>query len=166
MPLGVLTGPRATLRPTAAEDVDALLALRRAPSVAAWWDALGPRDDEEPYLLTGWTVWVDGAVAGWLEVHEELEPMYRHASFDLFLGPAHQGAGLGREVLRTAIRALVEQGHHRFTIDPTVGNTAAIRCYRAVGFRDVGIEREAERAPDGTWRDGLLMDLLARELVD
>ena len=33
-----------------------------------------------------------------------------------------------------------------------------------VGFRPVGITREYWRSPDGEWRDGLLMDLLAREL--
>jgi aminoglycoside 6'-N-acetyltransferase len=33
-----------------------------------------------------------------------------------------------------------------------------------VGFKPVGIMRRAERAPDGRWRDGLLMELLAEEL--
>jgi aminoglycoside 6'-N-acetyltransferase len=28
----------------------------------------------------------------------------------------------------------------------------------------VGVMREYQREPDGTWSDGLLMDLLAREL--
>jgi RimJ/RimL family protein N-acetyltransferase len=32
-----------------------------------------------------------------------------------------------------------------------------------VGFRPVGVMRQYEQAPDGTWRDGLLMDLLAEE---
>jgi aminoglycoside 6'-N-acetyltransferase len=30
----------------------------------------------------------------------------------------------------------------------------------------VGVLRSYERAPDGSWRDGLLMDLLADELVE
>jgi len=34
-----------------------------------------------------------------------------------------------------------------------------------VGFRPVGVLREHERGADGAWCDGLLMDLLARELV-
>ena len=33
------------------------------------------------------------------------------------------------------------------------------------GFRDVGVMRRYERANDGTWRDSLLMDLLADELT-
>ena len=49
-------------------------------------------------------------------------------------------------------------------IDPAAGNAAAIRCYGKVGFRPVGLMREYERGADGTWHDGLLMDILAREL--
>ena len=43
--------------------------------------------------------------------------------------------------------------------------SAAIRCYAKVGFRPVGVLRRYERGLDGTWHDGLLMDLLADELV-
>ena len=43
---------------------------------------------------------------------------------------------------------------------------AAIRCYEAVGFKPIGIARESDRAPDGSWWDSLLMDLLVREFID
>jgi RimJ/RimL family protein N-acetyltransferase len=43
------------------------------------------------------------------------------------------------------------------------GNARAIRAYAAVGFRPVGVLRAYERGADGTWHDGLLMDLLAGE---
>jgi aminoglycoside 6'-N-acetyltransferase len=65
-------------------------------------------------------------------------------------------------VARHLIRDL---GHHRITIDPAADNEAAIRCYAKVGFRPVGVMRRYERGPDGTWHDGLLMDLLADELI-
>jgi len=58
----------------------------------------------------------------------------------------------------------VPRGHHRLTIDPAADNLAAIRAYEKVGFRTVGVMREYWRAPDGTWHDGLLMDLPAAEL--
>jgi aminoglycoside 6'-N-acetyltransferase len=35
-----------------------------------------------------------------------------------------------------------------------------------VGIRPIGIRRRYERGLDGSWHDGLLMDLLAGELVD
>jgi aminoglycoside 6'-N-acetyltransferase len=67
--------------------------------------------------------------------------------------------------LRTVIDWLVEaRGHHRFTIDPAAQNQRAIAAYEKVGFRPVGKLRKQERAPDGNWRDGLLMDLLAEDL--
>jgi aminoglycoside 6'-N-acetyltransferase len=54
--------------------------------------------------------------------------------------------------------------HHRITIDPAAANTAAIRAYEKVGFRRVGVMRQAERDADGEgWHDSLLMELLAGE---
>jgi aminoglycoside 6'-N-acetyltransferase len=98
-------------------------------------------------------------------VSEENEPDYRHAGLDISLAPRYQGRALGPEALRTAIDWLVEdRGHHRFTIDPARANTRAIAAYERVGFRPVGVLRRYERGPDGTWHDGLLMDLLAEEL--
>jgi aminoglycoside 6'-N-acetyltransferase len=52
------------------------------------------------------------------------------------------------------------------TIDPAADNEAAIKAYEKVGFGRVGIMRAYERGPDGTWHDGLLMDMLAEELVE
>ena len=51
-------------------------------------------------------------------------------------------------------------------VDPAADNAAAVRCHEKAGFRPVGRMREYERDPaTGTWHDGLLMDLLAAELV-
>jgi aminoglycoside 6'-N-acetyltransferase len=57
------------------------------------------------------------------------------------------------------------RGHHRIVIDPAAANARAIRAYSAVGFRPVGVMRAYERRPDGTWADGLLMDLLPDDLA-
>jgi aminoglycoside 6'-N-acetyltransferase len=63
-------------------------------------------------------------------------------------------------------RHLIEdRGHHRLTIDPAAQNGRAIRCYEQAGFKRVGRLREYWRDPDGVWRDGLLLDLLAKELT-
>ncbi len=60
------------------------------------------------------------------------------------------------------VRHLIEErGHHRLTIDPAAANERAIRCYEAVGFERVGIMRQYERTDDGSWHDGLLLELLA-----
>ena len=68
------------------------------------------------------------------------------------------------DAVRTLTRYLIaERGHHRLTIDPAADNATAIRAYKKVGFRTVGVMREYWRSPDGKWQDGLLMDLLSRE---
>jgi aminoglycoside 6'-N-acetyltransferase len=43
------------------------------------------------------------------------------------------------------------------------GSATYASRYQKVGFRAVGLMREYWRSPEGAWRDGLLMDLLARE---
>ena len=153
------------------EDVPTLRAHLTHPSVAQWWVLLEPRDDVANDWLaadpdtTVWTIEVDGAVAGSIQAAEEAEPSYRHASIDLFLGPDHQDRGLGTDAIRTVARYLFEvRGHHRLTIDPSAENQRAIRAYQRVGFVPVGRMRQYERGPDGTWHDGLLMDLLREEL--
>ena len=86
------------------------------------------------------------------------------AGVDLFLGPSFQGRGLGTDAIRTVARHLFDdRGHHRLTIDPSATNERAIATYTKVGFRPIGRMRRSERGPDGTFHDGLLMDLLREE---
>jgi aminoglycoside 6'-N-acetyltransferase len=93
--------------------------------------------------------------------------MYRHACIDIFLTTARHRQGFGSEAIRVLARHLTkERGHHRLTIDPAADNEAAIRAYEKVGFRRVGVMRSYERGPDGTWHDGLLMEMLADELEE
>jgi aminoglycoside 6'-N-acetyltransferase len=160
-----LRGERVVLRRGAVEDTDALLAILAEPEVAQWWGSYDAAEVGEE-LPGSYVITVDGAVAGWLQVTEETTPGYPSVALDLMVTTRLRGQGYGREALRVIIRHFVAQGHHRFTIDPSRDNERAIRSYTAVGFKPVGVLRSYERAPDGTWRDGLLMDLLAGELVD
>jgi aminoglycoside 6'-N-acetyltransferase len=164
-----LRGERVVLRPLRPADVAAVVAIQRHPSVSHWWD----QPDEEDLRRqaageseeTSFAIVVDGGVAGLIQYVEEDDPMYRHAGIDLFLSDEFQGRGLGSDAVGTLARYLIEErGHHRLVIDPAAENVAAIRAYEKVGFRPVGVMRRYERAPDGQWRDGLLMDLLADEL--
>ena len=153
------------IAPVEAAHVAELVRIRQTPEVFARWgaiDDLFPFDDPD---ATVYSVLVDGAVRGLVQFSEETTPMYRHAGIDIFLDPAVHGQGVGRRAVWLVADLLIrERGHHRLVIDPAADNTAAIRCYSAVGFHPVGIMRDYERAPDGTWHDGLLMDLLAPEL--
>jgi aminoglycoside 6'-N-acetyltransferase len=153
------------LRPLAAGDEAELRRIHLTPEVVRWWEVPNkafPWDEPESTRLT---IEVDGAVAGLIQFSEELEPKYRHAEIDLFLDPALHGRGLGTDAVRRVVRELIDvHGHHRITIDPATENAAAIRAYEKVGFRTVGVMRQAERDVDGGgWHDSLLMELLAGE---
>jgi len=167
----VLAGPRVVLRPGTTDDVPALRAIRSEPAVARWWGTV-PDDRQLLAEVSGqadlvfFVVEVDGAVAGGIQYAEEDDPDYRHAGIDVFLAERFQGSGLGSEAVAVLAAHLVDSlGHHRLTIDPAADNERAIRAYGRVGFRPVGVLRQYERAPDGSWHDGLLMDLVADELV-
>ena len=162
-----LAGAGLRLRPYDPADLQELVRLVNHPEVATWW---GPHDEAKLGAelsdddLEVWTIVVDGRPAGVVEVTEETDPGYRHVALDVFLSADLHGRGLGAEALRTVLRHLfADRGHHRATIDPAVENVRAIRSYEKVGFRRVGIMRAAERAPDGRWRDSLMMDLLAAD---
>lgn len=161
-----------TLRPATVADVPALAAIRADPEVRRWWrggDDLADsvRADLADDDLHVYAIEHDGRVIGAIQWYAESDPDYRHASLDVFLDPVERGSGLGGDAIRTLARHLIDEyGHHRFTIDPAAANTAAIRAYAKVGFRPVGVLRRYERGADGRWHDGLLMDLLADDLVE
>ncbi|KOG13970.1 MULTISPECIES: GNAT family N-acetyltransferase [Streptomyces] len=166
-----LSGASVVLRPSDLEDVPALAAIRATPEVRARW--LGEDDlagevasDLEDPSTRCLTVRYRGRIVGMIQWYSEEDPGYRHAGIDLFLDPSVHGRGLGTDAVRTLARYLVDDcGYHWLVIDPAADNAAAIRCYEKVGFRAVGVMRQYERGADGTWHDGLLMDLLAAELV-
>ncbi|MEU7587444.1 GNAT family protein [Micromonospora sp. NPDC049230] len=168
----MLHGRAVTLRPATVADVPALAAIRATPEVRRWWRGGGDlteavRADLGDDDLHVYAIEHDGRVVGAIQWYAEPDPDYRHASLDVFLDPTVRGAGLGVDAIRTLTRHLIDEyGHHRFTIDPAAANSAAIRAYAKVGFRPVGVLRRYERGDDGRWHDGLLMDLLADDLVE
>ena len=157
----VIHGERVTLRPAGPGDLPRLLEIVREPEVARWWGPDGELDDDTAMFV----IEVDGETAGGIQYWEEDDPDYRHAGIDVFLAAAFQDRGLGSDAVRSLARHLFDvRGHHRLTIDPAAANARAIRAYERVGFKPVGVLRQYERGPDGTFHDGILMDLLAGEL--
>ncbi|HEX5936491.1 MAG TPA: GNAT family protein [Actinomycetota bacterium] len=162
-----LTGSRVTLRSTTPADAALLAPIRNEPEVRRWWSDLEPGEmDEFVADECSLAIEVDGEVVGAVQFGEEEDPMYRHANIDVYLTASRHGEGIGSEAVRLLARYLLEErGHHRITIDPAASNAAAIRAYEKVGFRPVGVLREYERGPDGTWHDGLLLELLTGDLI-
>ena len=89
-----------TLRPPIPTDADTLAAILAEPSVAQWWpgydrdrvqrEMIAEQTDDEPYVIEH-----EGRVVGFIQIVEENEPDFRHASIDLFLTTSAQGKGLG-----------------------------------------------------------------------
>jgi aminoglycoside 6'-N-acetyltransferase len=165
-----LRGAQVSLRPVTTDDVPALAAIRATPEVYRWWRGEGDMRSEvaadlaDPETQT-FVIEHDSQVAGAIQWSAEDEPDYRHASIDIYLDPRLHGRGLGADAIRALARHLIaDHDFHRLVIDPAADNTAAIACYSKVGFRPVGVMRRYERASDGSWHDGLLMDLIAEEL--
>ena len=170
-PQPVLEGDVVVLRPLEERDFDRLVEIGAAPEVARWWPGiahaeLAGKAAGEDDGAVGLTIERDGRAVGMIQYHEETTPDFRHAGIDIFLAGECHGQGLGADAVRTLARHLFEErGHHRVTIDPAAANERAIRCYERVGFRRVGIMRRYWRDAAGEWRDGLLLDLLAGELM-
>jgi aminoglycoside 6'-N-acetyltransferase len=167
----ILRGERVLLRPLEERDFARLVEIGSEPEVARWWPdiavaelaekAAGEEDDTVALAVER-----EGRVVGMIQFHEETTPDFRHAGIDIFLATECHGQGLGADAVRTLARHLFEErGHHRVTIDPAAANGRAIRSYERVGFRRVGIMRRYWRDPAGEWQDGLLLDLLAGELI-
>ena len=168
----VLRGSVVMLRPLRPDDRAELIRVLSDPTVVEWWDTRGPEVSADELIagepgFAAFAVEVDGEVAGSIQYSEEDGGGdYRHAGIDVFLDAAHQGRGIGTDAVRTLARYLIEvRGHHRLTIDPAASNARAIATYAKVGFKPVGVMRQYERGPDGTYHDGLLMDMLAAELT-
>ncbi len=168
--LPALQGDAVRLRAASLTDAQRFTEILGAPGVVEWWgfhdlasvqaDVIAHDDGTVVFAIEA-----GGEVVGLIQYGEESDPQYRHASVDISLHPDWHHRGLGADALRTLARHLFnDRGHHRITIDPAAHNQRAIRSYTSVGFRPVGVMRRYERAPDGSWHDGLLMDLLADEL--
>jgi aminoglycoside 6'-N-acetyltransferase len=135
-----LRGRHVTLRPPTPADAARLAAILAEPSVAKWWpgydldrvlrEVVPERDDEEPYVIE-----LEDRVVGYIQIYEEDEPEFRHASIDLFLATEVHGRGLGPDAIRAvAIELIDRRGHHRLTIDPAADNAQAIAAYTKSAF--------------------------------
>jgi aminoglycoside 6'-N-acetyltransferase len=167
-----LRGSTVRLRRITIDDLDNLTQLFSEPEVAPRWPDYDRERIEREYLdepdddASAYVIEVEDAVAGLIQCYEEPDPEYRSASIDIAVSTKWHGTGVAVDALRTLARDLIERrGHHHLTIDPAADNARAIACYAKVGFRPVGVLRQNERGPDGTFHDALMMDLIAGELT-
>jgi aminoglycoside 6'-N-acetyltransferase len=160
-----LLGGALVLRALARGDEAELVRIHREPEVARWWDQPEPAFPWDEPSSQRLTIVYEGAVAGLIQYWEEPEPKYRHAGIDVFVDPRLHARGIGSAAVAGLSRALIQtRGHHRVTVDPAVGNRAAVRAYEKAGFVPVGVMRLSERDADGQgWHDSVLMELVVED---
>jgi [ribosomal protein S5]-alanine N-acetyltransferase len=106
-----------------------------------------------------WGVEYDGHCIGSARLSVDPDQHCAEYSVGLFVA-ALRGRGLGQEVTRLVLAwAFGVLGVHRVQLEVLAGNSRAINCYLACGFRQEGVRREAQLYPDG-WKDFIMMALL------
>jgi aminoglycoside 6'-N-acetyltransferase len=172
----LIEGLGVRLRPAGEEDRARFREILAHPEVATWWgdpdteadEAVSPQQDVRTFAVERSQEGGSGhLVVGLIQAWEDTTPHYEHAGMDIAVHPDWHRKGIGGAVLYLLAHYLFEvEGHRRLTIDPAVDNKPAISLYRKLGFRPVGVMRAYERRGDGVVRDGLLMDMLAGELIE
>jgi RimJ/RimL family protein N-acetyltransferase len=169
-------GSRARLRRAASTDVDFLLELNRHDDVAPYLAVV--QDDREALLEGIERAALEPTRHGRYVVEDERREAVGALAFDcvnewsaiaqvsgVALLPEARGRRLGEEAARALAALLLgELGYHRLQLECYGYNERAIRLFERVGFRREGIRRAAYWRHE-RWNDGVLMGLLAEELV-
>lgn len=115
-------------------------------------------DDPDSAFYVVAEVGVEGAVAGWLELHRLQPRRMRHvAVLTVAVLPDWRRQGVGRGLLRRGYGWAQDVGVAKISLNVRAGNTGAVALYRAEGFVEEGRERHQVRTDDGTFEDNLIM---------
>jgi ribosomal-protein-alanine N-acetyltransferase len=177
-PLPVLRGERVILRERRDSDIDDRLRYPIDPGEednygSSWrrdWD--GRRYHTREHLAAGhgpaepgnyrWVVEHEGHCIGSAGLRVDADQHCATYTVGVFV-PGLRGQGLGREITRLVLAwAFGVLGVHRVELEVLASNSRAIGCYRACGFRQEGIRRQAGLYPDG-WKDFILMAIIQPE---
>ena len=158
------------IRPAAAEDAAALVALRDEVAAEGGLIAATPGErstlEEELSLTTlvgegglPLTLVVGGEVSGQLLVSRRRERYHSHlGEVAIIVNNRCRGLGLGRRLMETAVDWARAVGLTKLSLAVFTTNERAIRLYRSMGFEEEGTRRAHVLLPDGP-RDILVMAL-------
>lgn len=136
----------------------------RARDASSYRARLHPQAGGQALFTLG--AWVDGQLVGALTCEQENRPKVRHMVhlLGMMVDDAHQGCGIGRELLAHAIALLrKEPVLEMVTLSVSAGNAAAMSLYRRAGFVRYGHLPRALRLPDGRVVAKDLMHLMLRD---
>jgi RimJ/RimL family protein N-acetyltransferase len=157
--------PSWTVRPKGERDVTAVVALlaevsREGSWIATEWPfdldarAAAQRDALLHRYTVGWVAVERRVVVGDLTLWEigRDEP-----ELGMIVAPAHRRRGIGRALLERAIAWAETNAKRALTLRVFPDNEPARALYRACGFVDVELQRNAVARRDGPPRDAMLM---------
>ncbi|QIA27981.1 GNAT family N-acetyltransferase [Thermaerobacter sp. PB12/4term] len=154
-----IRGQRVVLTPLTPADLAWLVRWERDPAVArfagqrfdslagacTWWQAA----QADPRHVVLAVRLPSGQVIGDVEL-VEINWVRREAELRIRIGdPRYRGRGLGRDAVRAAARYAAGIGLKQLFLRVDVRNVAALRCYRAAGFRSLGRFTAGRRKADG-----------------
>ncbi|MCS7206949.1 MAG: arsinothricin resistance N-acetyltransferase ArsN1 [Dehalococcoidia bacterium] len=119
----------------------------------AWFRDHGPT---EPILVAE----VDGMVVGWASL-SRYKPRRCYdgvKELSIYVRREWRGKGVGSLLLDALLKRAAQVGVHKVVLYAFPSNTRALRLYRKMGFRTVGIYKHHGML-DGQWRDIIAMEL-------
>ncbi len=181
-----LTGGGVRLRPWRDGDEDRVVEAMQDGRIGRWLpripapytvrDArtflLGERTRAAEASALGWCVAdpADDRCLGSVDVFG-LNRSGAEAEIGYWTHPGERGRGVMSHAVRLAVRHAVIPvhdgglGQRRLTLRAAALNSASRRVAEAAGFREIGIERQVDPAPDGSFDDLVRYDLLAGEVT-
>jgi len=170
------SGDRVLLRPLDAENIPLVISWLSDPDVNRYM-----LSGHEPISLEDEARWYAEMLASEsdlvLQIHDagtgrylgntglhRIDRTHRGAELGIMIGDKVQwGRGYGRDAMIALLRhAFGELGLHRVHLRCHPDNRRGLAAYRAIGFTEVGREREAIFI-EGEWQDHLVLDMLEHE---
>lgn len=141
-----------TVRPVLISERDAFIAM----ALRSWYDAylgLLPQSDidDAPAMMgrawnKRWTEFrvavLDGAIAGFYSLGPAGHATDNNYLWHLYVDPALQRRGVGRALNDAALVELAGRGASTAWLDVHARNDKALAFYRALGWRDAGVDPE------------------------
>jgi RimJ/RimL family protein N-acetyltransferase len=154
------------VRPATVEDLDELMALRRAVAAEGRWIGAELPLDEEGDLRTFTesaeagsllVAEIDGELVGMLGMHL---PRYLVADLGMNVKDGFRGQGVGSALVEAAIAWARAAGAHKIALQHWPHNTAARALYEKYGFEQEGYLRRHYPRKNGEIWDAVVMGLV------
>ena len=125
-----------TIRPAAGSDLDSLARIDLL-SHAQWAGEQFRSELDLPFSRT-WVAETDGSITGFIVVRYILPDV---EIMNIAVHPGSRRKGLARELVNTAIKSLMYNGHLKVFLEVREKNTTARTFYASLGFREISVRK-------------------------